>query len=165
MRDLARDPRVILRARVQLAAGGVVEADLQTRWWVLGDEDEVCCALAELRCEIRGGLEGTVNALLEARRAVVDPAQRELEAVPAPAALQRQVGQIPDLAAIGVLVEEVACGECVRLVELSYVGTEEKGTRHWYSHHLVRVDGERIREVGTGHFIFQLLGEDGWPAP
>jgi len=162
--DPRRPRRIILTPQLQPAPLREIEAHLQARRRVLADQDEIGAPL-HLGREVGRDVEGVVDLGLVAGGAVVDPAQRELETVAAPAALQREIGQVPDLAARVLDVEEVAGGERVGAVEGAEVWGEEEGAGRGHGHHLVRVDGEGIGQVRAGELVLVFRGEDGGPAP
>lgn len=164
MHDPRRPRRIILTPQLQPAPLGEIEAHLQARRRVLADQDEIGAPL-HLGREVGRDVEGVVDLGLVAGGAVVDPAQRELETVAAPAALQREIGQVPDLAARVLDVEEVAGGQRVGAVEGAEVWGEEEGARRGHGHHLVRVDGEGVGQVRAGELVLVFRGEDGGATP
>ena len=119
------------------------------------------------RGEIRRCGEGGVDLGCEARAAVVDPGEVELQRVAAAAALEGQVREVVDLSSAGgvATVEEVVGGEGVRGVEVAHVGAEEEGAGQGHAHHFVRVDGYGGREVAAVEFVFVRGGEDRGSAP
>ena len=130
--------------------------------------------------QVSGRGEGGVDLLRVAVAAVVDPAEVQLEAVAAAAALERQVRQVVVVEGGGgggggggglrgvvvvVVVEEVAGREGVAGVEAAQVGAEEEGAGEGDAHHLVRVHGDGVGEVAAGELGRVGGGEDGGAAP
>ncbi len=117
--------------------------------------------------QVRRRCEGGVDLPRVARRAVVGPAEVQLEAVAAAAALEGQIGQVMDVAG-GLLfggrgggaVEEVVGGEGVAGVEAAEVGAEEEGAGEGDAHHFVRVHGDGVGEVASGELGGVRGGED-----
>ena len=63
------------------------------------------------------------------------------------------------------VMEEVARWQGVRFMKLPHVGAEEERARQRHAHHLMRVDGDRVREMRAGELVRVLRREDGGPAP
>lgn len=159
----------------------IMEAHLQTRRRVLADEDEVG-VLFDQRSEVRCHGTGGVDLLLVPGRAVVGPAEEELEGVCATAALEGEVREVPDLRGVDdefglavegvwcsgggvVVVEEVAGGEGIGEMEATDVGGEEEGAGDGDAEHFVGVDGDAVCFFGTGEFGALGGGEDEGAAP
>ena len=130
--------------------------------------------------QVSGRGEGGVDLPRVAVAAVVDPAEVQLEAVAAAAALERQVRQVVVVEVGGggggggfrgvvvvvvVVVEEVAGREGVAGVEAAQVGAEEEGAGEGDAHHLVRVHGDGVGEVAAGELGRVGGGEGGGAAP
>lgn len=64
----------------------IVKADLQTRWWILRHQTEPGSRRDE-RGEVRSSVKGRVDVGSEARSAIVDPRECELETVASATAL------------------------------------------------------------------------------
>ncbi len=113
--------------------------------------------------QVRRRGEGGVDLPRVARRAVVGPAEVELEAVAAAAALEGQIGEVVDVGRgllFGGGVEEVVGGEGVAGVEAAEVGAEEEGAGEGDAHHFVRVHGDGVGEVASGELGGVRGGED-----
>lgn len=153
----------------------MVEADLQARRRVAREQREVRGVLDE-GGEVRRRREGAVDLRLEARGAVVDPRERELEGVAAAAALQREVREVPGLplllpsplptiVPVIVRMEQIPRGQRVGAVEHGQVPRQQEGAGQGHVHHLVRVDGDAVGAVGAGEPVAVRGGEGDGPAP
>lgn len=117
--------------------------------------------------------EGALDLRGVAGFAVIDPAEGELEAIAAAAALQREVGEVIDVCGErgrrrgrrGGGMEKIRGRESVSGVELAEIGAEEEGACDGDAHHFVGVDGDGVGEVRPGEFRRVFRGEDGGAAP
>lgn len=163
----------------------MVKAHLQARRRarVLANQHKVLAAL-DIAGEQRGQVERAVDLAREAFWAIVHPRQRQFDSVAPPPALQRQVGQIPHLAAGALLlllllvplvlslasVEQVRRIDPVRAMEHAHVRAQQERARHGHVHHLVRIDRHAVRELDAAQPAAAAAaalysGKDDGPAP
>lgn len=107
-----------------------------------------------------------INLLLKPLGAIVQPRERELEAVAAAAALESEIGQVPRLPGIlAAVVEEVPRAGAVGGSQGARIRYQEVGAGGGHVHHLVRVDGDGVGEVRSLELVAVFGGEDDWAAP